>query len=89
MIDTNNLIQNPNNLTTTFLNRDLRKLTRKSLTYILTSFGVSAAECSKLSRWDMVQMVREHSTKAERMGISSSLHKLVINSTFIETEIQI
>jgi hypothetical protein len=42
---------------------------------MLLGFGVSAAECASLRRWDMVDLVRMHSTKAQQSGVSSALHK--------------
>lgn len=57
--------------------RDLRKLTAKDLNRLLLGFGVSEEECAKLKRWDKVDLVRMHSTKAEQSGVSAALHKYV------------
>ena len=55
--------------------KDLRKLTRGDLHKLLHGFGVTESEFKDLKRWDMVDLVRMHSTKAERSGISTALHK--------------
>jgi hypothetical protein len=55
--------------------KDLRKLTREDMYKLLSGFGVTHAEFIQLKRWDMVQLVRSFSTKAEKAGISTNLHK--------------
>lgn len=55
--------------------KDLRKLTREDMYRLLSGFGVTKEEFAQLKRWDMVQLVRSFSTKAEKAGISTNLHK--------------
>lgn len=55
--------------------KDLRRLTKSDLLRILKGFGLSEDKVRGLKRWDQVHLVREHSTKAEKSGIASAMHK--------------
>lgn len=47
---------------------DLRKLSLKNARQVLRNFGISDEEIKKLSRWEVIDVVRTMSTAAVKSG---------------------
>ncbi|KAJ8298033.1 hypothetical protein KUTeg_024564 [Tegillarca granosa] len=80
--------QTPQKKTVTGTDADLRKLSLKDAKQLLRKFGVPDVEIKKLSRWEVIDVVRTMSTEQAKAGQEAGMSKFARGNRFSVAEHQ-
>ncbi|KAK2151093.1 hypothetical protein LSH36_376g04026 [Paralvinella palmiformis] len=80
--------ETPQKKTVTGTDADLRRLSLKDAKQLLKKFGVPEAEIKKLSRWEVIDVVRTMSTEQAKSGQEAGMSKFARGNRFSTAEHQ-